>query len=221
MPKRRPVPSSNAHSPDSHDGGRLSLGAVATLRRMRRTLAAVVLLAVTAALMLSSASPAAAGQRTIKISQSKRILSVGAFALGSDPYVRAAVVAFGAPSSVAESGGGNGCNIHWLGRGLRITFANFGAPGRSACEADIGKAQFIRVGGSNAAGWHTNRGLYIGATRRTMHRKYRARRIGRGRYRLLGRPSPYAPGKTHEVLGARIANGRVSSFILSPLAAGD
>ncbi len=175
----------------------------------------------TAALTLPNASPAAAADRTIKISQSKRILSVGAFRLSSDPHVRAAVGAFGAPSSVAESGAGNGCNIHWLGLGLRITFANFGAPGRSACEADIGKAQFIRIGGSKAAGWHTNRDLYIRATRRTMHRKYNARRTGHGRYRLLGRPSQYAPGKTDEVLGARISSGRVSSFILAPFAAGD
>ncbi|MDQ3678860.1 MAG: hypothetical protein M3401_19025 [Actinomycetota bacterium] len=188
---------------------------------MHPTPTAVALLALTAALTLPSAAPAVAGDRTIKISQSKRILSVGAFRLSSDPSVRAAAGAFGAPSSVAESGAGNGCNIHWLGRGLRITFANFGAPGRSACEADIGKAQVIRVGGSKATGWHTNRDLYIGATRRTMHRKYNARRTGRGRYKLLGIPSPYAPGKTHEVLGARISSGRVSSFILSPFAAGD
>ncbi len=54
-----------------------------------------------------------------------------------------------------------------------------------------------------------------------MHRKYNARRTGRGRYRLLGTASQYAPGKIHEVLGARISSGRVSSFILTPLAAGD
>jgi len=54
-----------------------------------------------------------------------------------------------------------------------------------------------------------------------MRRKYHARRTGRGRYSLVRQPSPYAPGTVEEVLGARISNGRVSSFVLTPLAAGD
>jgi len=172
-----------------------------------------------AVLALPSAAPAAPGDRTIRISASKKILSVGAFRLGSDPDVRAAVAAFGAPTSVAESDGGS-CDIRWHGIGVHIAFATFHAPG-SACEAEIGKAQVIRVGGSKAAGWHTNRDLYIRATRRTMHRKYNARRTGRGRYRLLGTESPYDPSRTDEVLGTRISNGRVSSFVLSPFAAGE
>jgi len=191
------------------------------MHRRRRPLTAATLLAVTALTLAGSPASASAANRQIKISSAKTILSVGGFRPADDASVGAAVAVFGPPTSVSPSGDA-GCDIRWSDRGLRIVFANFGEPGRSACEAGIGQAQFIRIGGTKAAGWHTNRKLYIGATRHTMRKKYNAHRTGRGRYSLLRKRSIYGPpGSTDEVLGARISKGRVSSFILTPLAAGD
>lgn len=188
-----------------------------------RTLTAATLLAFAASFTLTATASASAADREIRISGSKQITRVGAFRPAADPTVRAAAAAFGAPTSITStSTSGTSCDYRWAPLGVRISFANFGAPGRSACEADVGRAQVIRVGGTKAAGWHTNRGLYIRSTRRTMRRKYDARRTGRGRYSLLRKASIFGPpGSTDEVLGARISNGRVSSFILTPLAAGD
>jgi len=186
---------------------------------MRRTCAAATLLTLTAALALPSASTAAS--KEIRITKSKTIAGVGDFRPNSNAYVGAAASVFGAPTAVKASGSA-GCDVRWSELGLRITFANFGAPDRSACEADIGRAQVIQIGGAKAAGWHTNRGLYIGAKRSTMFKKYDQRRTGPGRYSLVRRASPFGPpGTIQEILGARISNGKVSSFVVSPFAAGD
>jgi hypothetical protein len=189
----------------------------------RRRIAAAVLITSTAPALTLPATSAAAAHEKIRISSSKQIVSVGGFRPGVDASVRGAVNVFGPPSRVrSTSTSGTSCDIKWSERGLKITFVSFGSPGRSACEADIGLAQIIRIGGEKARGWHTNRGLYIRSKRSTMRKKYDAHRTGPGRYSLLRKRSIFGPpGTTMEVLGARIRNGGVSSFVLTPLAAGD
>ena len=166
---------------------------------------------------------ASAADRKIRISSTKAITSVGGFHPESDPSVGGALAVFGAPTSVKSTSiNGTSCDYKWSAQGLKIILVSFGEPGRSACELDVGKSQIIRVGGENGRGWHTNCGLFIHSKRSTMRKKYNARRTGKGRYSLLRKRSIYGPpGTTMEVLGARISNGRVSSFVLTPLAAGD
>lgn len=180
-------------------------------------LGAAALCAAAAALAVPAAAPAATDKR-ITVSSSNELVSVGGFRTGTDPTPAAAIAVFGAPTRVIKRGD-TSCHYRWSALGMTITFANFG--GGSACAGSLGRAQFIVVGGAAGRGWHTNRGVAIGSTSRQMRRRYRERRTGRGRYTLVRKRSFIGTSGFQEVLGANVRGGRVSSFKLTPLAAGD
>lgn len=138
------------------------------------------------------------------------VSAIGDFKPTRDASLRAATVAFGAPSSRRVDG--SSCTVGWGGIGLRIVFANFGIGG--ACEQ--GSAQTASAFGR---AWRTPKGLKIGSRASTVRRYPGAVRKGRT-YRLVGGQSIGGGGR-YPVLAAKTDGSRVRSFKLFIGAAGE
>jgi hypothetical protein len=182
-----------------------------------------VRLAISAIAAALVAAPAAQGaDYTLRAEGSSttrgKVTAIGDFKPQADPTVGAAIRAFGQPSSM-KTRGNSSCRMGWRALGLRITFVNLGAPGNSACEPSVGKAQIASVFGRV---WRTARGLKVRSSTRKLRRLYpRAFRRGRT-YRLVGARQIYAPGNArYSVLAAKTRRGRVGAFKLDIGAAGE
>jgi hypothetical protein len=146
------------------------------------------------------------------------VLAIGDFKTSRDPTLGAAIDAYGPPASARPGDGGTGCKVSWPGRGVRITFANFGTG--SACDPDLGKAQDARAGGLEA--WHTARGLHVGDGLRGLRRRYPGARRHGSSYWLVTGVSLFGPRpQRYPVLAAVVHRGEVRSFKLEIGAAGD
>jgi hypothetical protein len=143
------------------------------------------------------------------------VRAIGDFKPARNPSLRAAIRAYGEPTS--RRGGGEICRVRWAGLGVKITFQNFG--GNDSCEPGGGLAQKAVVRGARP--WRTVRGLRLGdpsARVRALHPG--ATRTARG-FRLVEGLLPFGAPVRYSVLGARIADGRVSAFTMFIGAAGD
>lgn len=182
----------------------------------------VAVAAAAAALALALAGPASARSFTIVARGSAdtrgTVVRIGDFRVARDPRLRAAIGAFGAPSSRRAASGFNGCRVSWRRLGIKIVFANFGAGG-SACKPRFGRAQDAIV---NTRRWRTRRGLRV---------RDRVRRIGRlypnalhsGRfYKLVTGRNVFGTGRgRYAVVGARTIAGRVRALTMNIGAAGE
>ncbi len=179
-------------------------------------------LAIAALAGLLAAAPAAqAADYTIRAKGSSTargsVTAIGGFKPQSDPTLGAAIRVFGSPSSV-NGNGPDSCRVGWRALGLRIVFVNLGEPGRTACEASIGKAQIASAFGRV---WRTSRGLKPGSSTRRLRRLY-PNALRRGRtYRLVGGKSIFTDGSRYSVLAAKTSKGRVGAFKLNIGAAGE
>jgi hypothetical protein len=175
---------------------------------------------VVVAALLALAPAAEARSFVIKAKGSKTTLgtvkAIGGFKPSRDPHLGAAIAAYGQPTS--RSGGGDFCKVRWAPLGLFFRFQNFG--GNDSCDADGGLAQRVVIKGDKP--WHTGRGLALGDRVRKLKRLYpHAKRTSRG-FRLVAGKLPFGAEPTdYAVLGARVANGRVSAFTSFIGAAGD
>jgi hypothetical protein len=143
------------------------------------------------------------------------VKAIGDFKPSRDPRLAAAIRAYGQPSS--KRGGGELCRVRWAPLGVAIRFQNFGAV--DSCDPSDGLAQKAVVKGDRA--WRTGRGLRLGGGVARLKRLYPgARRTGRG-FRLVAGRLPFGTIHDYSVLGARVANGRVTAFTLFIGAAGD
>ena len=183
---------------------------------MSRSLTA--LLALTG--ILAFAAPADARSFVIRATGSTtglgEVQAIGDFKPATNPRLGAAVRAFGPTSS--RRGGGEICRVRWANLGVFGIFQNFGGRG-SSCQGRIGLAQKVVVSGDRP--WRTFRGLRLGdsaARVRQLHPA--ARRTPRG-FRLVEGVLPFGSPVRYAVLGARMANGRVSAFTVFVGAAGD
>ncbi|MDQ3768230.1 MAG: hypothetical protein M3370_01950 [Actinomycetota bacterium] len=179
------------------------------------------LVAVAAALALPAAASGELAHKEVKVDQRNRIVTVGGYhpdlrAPNPDPSIGAALGRFGEPSRTRVPDPTT-CEIGWSQHGLTIFFANFG--GGDPCV--LGRAQVIVLRGQAARGWHTNRGLYIRGRQSIMRREYRVLEHGSGLFSLQRTRARFGTQTFHDVLTARITDGRVNSLGLFPLAAGD
>lgn len=169
----------------------------------------------------SLAAPVAADARSFVIkargSQTSlgSVQAIGDFKPATDPTLRAAIRAYGQPTSA--TGGGEICRVRWRALGVRIRFQNFG--GRDSCKPRGGRAQKAFLIGDRR--WRTPRGLHLGDRLRKLTRLYpRARRTPFG-YRIVAGVLPFGEPHPYAVLGARITDRRVRAFTLFIGAAGD
>lgn len=183
---------------------------------------AVVAMAAAAALALTLAGPASARSFTIvaKGSADSRgtVVRIGDFRVARDPRLRAAIGAFGAPSSRRVAAGGISCRVSWRRLGIKILFANLGA-GRSACKPRLGRAQNAVV---NTRRWRTTRGLRVRDRVRRIGRLYpNALRTGRF-FKLVTGRNVFGTGRgRYAVVGARTSAGRVRALTMNIGAAGE
>jgi hypothetical protein len=182
----------------------------------------LLLLAATAlsvAATLATAAPAGAQPFVIEARGSETgpgvVRAIGDFKPARNPRLRAAIRAYGQPTS--RRGGGEICRVRWADLGVRITFQNFG--GVDSCEPSGGLAQKVVVAGDEP--WRTRKGLRLGDGVARLERLYpRATRTSRG-YRLARGILPFGTPRPYAVLGARVPGGRVRAFTLFIGAAGD
>jgi hypothetical protein len=180
------------------------------------TAAAVVL---SGAAGLATAAPAGARPFVIEARGSETglgvVRAIGDFRPARNPKLRAAIRAYGEPTS--RNGGGEICRVRWAQLGVKITFQNFG--GVDSCEPGGGRAQKAVVRGDRP--WRTAKGLRLGDRVAKLERLYpRARRTSRG-FRLAEGILPFGRPVRYSVLGARTSGGRVTAFTLFIGAAGD
>jgi hypothetical protein len=168
---------------------------------------------------LAVATPAQARSFVLKARGSHtelgEVRAIGDFKPSRDPSLRAAIRAYGQPTS--RRGGGEICRVRWAGLGVKIAFQNFG--GTDSCTPAGGLAQKAVVRGDRP--WRTAKGLKLrdpGSRVRTLYPD--AKRTARG-FRLVEGLLPFGAPVRYSVLGARIAGGRVSAFTLFVGAAGD
>ena len=180
-----------------------------------------LLLAVVLAVAAGVAMPSPADARSFVVHATGSetgpgvVRSIGDFKPARNPRLGAAIRAFGQPTS--RRGGGEICRVRWADLGVKITFQNFG--GVDSCEPNGGRAQKAVVRGDRP--WRTRRGLRLddGAARvRSLYPD--AERTSRG-FRLVEGILPFGRPIRYAVLGARIADGRVSAFTMFVGAAGD
>jgi hypothetical protein len=188
---------------------------VAPSRLARLTLLAVLALAAS----FAAAPAAGAASFVIKARGSQTALgevrAIGDFKPSRNPRLAAAIRAYGQPTT--KSGRGEVCRVRWARIGVRIRFQNFGAV--DSCEPRHGLAQNAVIKGDPR--WRTDKGLHIGDSVGTLRRLHpRARRTSRG-FRLVEGVLPFGRPTRYAVLGARVANGRVSAFTLFIGEAGD
>jgi hypothetical protein len=144
-----------------------------------------------------------------------QVRAIGDFKPARSPLLRAAIAAYGEPTS--RRGGGEICRVRWADLGVRIAFQNFG--GTDSCRPGGGRAQKAVVAGGRP--WRTSNGLRLGDTTARLRRLHPdAKRTGRG-FRLVEAVLPFGRPTRYSVLGARISGGRVSAFTLFIGAAGD
>jgi hypothetical protein len=166
------------------------------------------------------AAPAAGAQSFVIKARGSRttlgtVQAIGDFKPARNPTLRAAIRAFGEPSS--RRGGGEICRVRWNPLGVRITFQNFG--GVDSCTPRGGRAQKAVVGGDRR--WRTGRGLRLGDGVAKARRLYpNARQTARG-LRLVQGILPFGTPVPYAVLGARTAGRTVRAFTLFIGAAGD
>ena len=197
------------------------------------------------ALVGAGAAPAA--ESALLRASSRAVNQVGPWAVAEDPTLGGATRAFGKPN-VLEPTGAEGCRAHWRKRGLSVRFRQ--RDDAEAC-AESGRAQRVVIAGMAARrwGWHTWRGVRVGATAaRVRARHPRGRRVGRswwiriGRRSMSGcggpgepacpasgcelrpaaaRPADHPPGCPVPRLKATLRERRVASFVMWVGAADD
>jgi len=192
-----------------------SLPAAVLARPARLALAAALVLAAALAL----AAPADARSFVIRATGSTtglgEVQAIGDFKPATGPRLGAALRAFG--PSTSRRGGGEICRVRWANLGVFGIFQNFG--GTDSCRPRGGRAQKVVVSGDRP--WRTFRGLRLGDGIARINRLHpEARRTPRG-FRLVEGVLPFGTPVRYAVLGARIANGRVSAFTIFVGAAGD
>ena len=173
---------------------------------MRRI--SLVLVAGTLLLALS-APPALAGPATTStiVTRDAFVTQIGSFRPGSNPRLSAAIRAFGRPTS--RRGRGSACTVRWRSIGLKIVFANFGAPGVSTCRPSIGRAQsFVAAGGQFA----TQTGLRPGQPSAQIRTLYPNASFERGAWTLVSAVNPFGDGSEGPVLRAFTKGGQVASL---------
>jgi hypothetical protein len=154
------------------------------------------------------AAPATARSHTINVARHS-VSSIGDFRPGSDAHIAAAERAFG-PSSSRRATSNSSCDVRWNRLRLKITFANFGAPGVSTCRSDIGLAQSFVVRGKRFRTWH---GLRVGQRESSVRRRHSSARLRNGAWWLKSAVSPFGDGETeYAVLSATVKGGRVRAL---------
>jgi hypothetical protein len=141
------------------------------------------------------------------------------------PTIRMARRAFGEPSNTFPSSRYGGCVVKWSRLGLRILFTNFGSPGHSDCEPDIGLAQSFTVyKGKRVRTW---RGLHIAVPDESVPDYHPwAEFVVEDRFYpdgwwLRTAESPYGPPHEYPVVEALVTGDIVSSLYGWIGAAGD
>jgi hypothetical protein len=168
--------------------------------------------------MLAAAAPADARSFVLRATGSQtglgEVRAIGDFKPAVNPRLRAAVRAFGQPTS--RRGGGEICRVRWNRFGLLIIFQNFG--GFDSC-GPRGLAQKAVVSGERP--WRTAKGLRLGQDVGRIRSLYpNARRTPRG-FRLISGILPFGSPQPYAVMGARFQAGGVTAFTLFIGAAGD
>jgi hypothetical protein len=196
----------------------IGYGFAVPARAARRRTRLALIGGLVAATTLAAAAPADARSFVLRATGSQtglgEVRAIGDFKPAVNPRLRAAVRAFGQPTS--RRGGGEICRVRWNRFGLTIRFQNFG--GFNSC-GPRGLAQKAVVTGEQP--WRTAKGLRLGDGVVRIRRLYPNARQTRRGFRIIsgilpfGRPQPYA------VLGARLEDGDVSAFTLFIGAAGD
>jgi hypothetical protein len=138
----------------------------------------------------------------------RRITALGRFHPRRNPTLRAAIHAFGGPTSRRPRLDHHTCSVSWKDRRLRIKFDNY--DGLNACSRRGGLAQSMVI--RRSPRWHTTRNLRVGQTAFRLGRLYpRATRHG-DLWWLRTAFSPIANGGRYALLAARVDHGRVSGF---------
>jgi hypothetical protein len=178
----------------------------------------ILIAGLVAATTLTAAAPADARSFVLRASGSAAglgvVRAIGDFKPTVNPRLRAAVRAFGQPTS--RRGGGEICRVRWNRFGLLIRFQNFG--GFDSC-GPRGLAQKAVVEGDRP--WRTSKGLRLGDGVGRITQLYpNARRTPRG-FRIISGILPFGTPVPYAVIGARLSGGSVSAFTLFVGAAGD
>jgi hypothetical protein len=180
-----------------------------------RRLHIAILAAVLGLLLVPAASASASDQKIVV--KHRKIRSFGGFApQGPTPNTTAAAAVFGSGAVLVDTE--NLCYVSYASEGVTISFVNLGAPGVSACDPSAGKAQVMVA---SAAGWRTNRGLAVGDRVKRIKKLYRARKLKRGVWELVGKRSFIGRSGHQVVLAAFVSGGRVTGFKAFPLSAGE
>jgi hypothetical protein len=177
---------------------------------MRHRLALAI---VAAALALTVAPPvagAASRSFTVRIGD-YLVKEIGPFHPRRDATLRAAIDAFGRPSSRHLRRYGS-CVVKWRRLRLRIEFANFGGrgPGQTTCTPGVGLAQSLVIKGRRFRTW---RGLRVGDSENALVRRHPAAEWRRGAWWLRTAASPFGDGSDYPVLRATVGpRAHVTSF---------
>jgi hypothetical protein len=158
--------------------------------------------------LLTIGADDAVGQasRTI-VTHDAFVSRIGTFRPSENPRLSAATRAFGRPSS--RRARGSACTVRWRGIGLKVVFANLGAPGRSACSPSVARAQsFVATGPS----FTTQAGLRPGQPSAQVRALYPDAAFDRGAWTLVSAASPYGDGSESPVLRAFTRGGQVASL---------
>jgi hypothetical protein len=161
-------------------------------------------------LLVALAAPPAHAGPTATLTIATRdafVTQIGTFRPAQNPRLSAAIRAFGRPST--RRGRGSACTVRWRRLGLKIVFANFGAPGASTCRPSVGRAQsFVATGGAFA----TQTGLRPGQPSAQIRSLYPDARFERGAWTLVSAENPIGDGTERPVLRAFSRGGQVASL---------
>jgi hypothetical protein len=155
------------------------------------------------------AAPAAAAPRSMTVVvRDAFVTRIGTFRPAENPRLSAAIHAFGRPSS-RRARGNSACTVRWRRLGLKIVFANFGAPGLSACARSVGRAQSFVAGGAR---FTTVAGLRPGQPSGQIRTLYPDASFERGAWTLVSAVNPFGDGTESPVLWAFTRGGKVASL---------
>lgn len=130
---------------------------------------------------------------------------IGGFKLGADATLRAAIGAYGAPTSLVPFEG-QACIVVWSLFGIRITFSH--VVSTTPCDGRGCHSETILT----SPKWKTDKGLHVGDTLSRLRQTYRgAKPFVLKRWTLISRP---LAGTRLPTLLATVDKGRIVAFVI-------
>lgn len=159
--------------------------------------------------LAATASPSYSRDYTIRASNGA-VAAIGTFHPSRNPTLRAAIAAFGNPTSRKARYGVTGCRVKWRRLKLTIEFANYGGNAQGACADSVGLAQSFVARSPRFRTWA---GLRPRARSRTIVDKHPSAEFRQGSWWLRSAYSGIGEGGDYPVVRALVHAYRVTALV--------